>query len=208
MNIETIKTIWANDELKQNTYVVIGNDSCILIDAGCSIKDVYEIFNKPIEAVFLTHGHYDHIKYIEEYDKLNIPIYAHKNLKEIISSPDKNVSSLFDKPTRYKIKNLNIITDNEEVLVLGNKMRCIYTPGHSFDSTSYLYKNNLFSGDCLFSVAIGRIDLPTANSNDMINSLNKLNNLNYSKLYPGHGRLSDKTEQTENISKWLSLFKK
>ena len=76
MKIETIKTLWSENELKQNTYVVVGDSSCVVIDAGCPLAKIREITDKPIEAVFITHGHYDHIEYIEEYDKLGVPIFC------------------------------------------------------------------------------------------------------------------------------------
>ena len=76
MNVHTLKVKWKEGELNQNTYVVEQEDGCILIDAGVSIEEIRKITNKPILAVLLTHGHFDHIDYIEEYDELKIPIYA------------------------------------------------------------------------------------------------------------------------------------
>jgi len=76
MEINTIKIKWSENQLKQNTHIVEFNDSCIIVDAGCSIENIKEITNKPIISVFITHGHFDHIKEIEAYDKLNVPIYA------------------------------------------------------------------------------------------------------------------------------------
>ncbi len=207
MEIETIKTIWAEDELKQNTHIIVAGNGCIVVDAGCPLEKINTVSNKPIKAVFITHGHYDHIKYIEQFDKLNIPIYASNHISKLLNSAELNVSTIFDKPTTYKVKNLNFVEDNQEITTLGVTIKCIYTPGHSIDSMCYLLNNEiLFSGDTLFSVAIGRTDLPTANENDMLNSLNKLNNLKYKHLYTGHGRSSNKEEQNINIPLWISLL--
>ena len=52
-----------------------------------------------------------------------------------------------------------------------------------------------------------RIDLPTSNKENLIKSLNKLQQQNYQNLYTGHGRASSKDEQTKNIPMWISLLK-
>ena len=65
MKVSTIKVKWAENELSQNTHVVEFESSFIVIDAGCSIDEINKLSNKPIKAVFITHGHYDHIKHIE-----------------------------------------------------------------------------------------------------------------------------------------------
>ena len=116
MNVNTIKIKWAENELSQNTHVVEFEDVSIVIDAGCSIERVKEISNKPIKAVFITHGHFDHIKNIEEYDRLNIPIYAHKNILELLEDEYKNASLLFNQPHKYNIININFVEDRKSVV--------------------------------------------------------------------------------------------
>ena len=61
MNISTVKIKWTENELSQNTHVVELENYCVLIDSGCSVEKIKEITNKPIKAMFLTHGHFDHI---------------------------------------------------------------------------------------------------------------------------------------------------
>ena len=209
MNVNTIKIKWAENELSQNTHVVEFENSCIIIDVGCSIEKVKEISNKPIKAVFITHGHFDHIKNIEEYNKLNIPIYAHKNILELLEDEYRNASLLFNQPYKYKLQNINFVEDNEEIEIEKHIVKCLHTPGHSIDSMCYLLDNEtLFSGDTVFSVAIGRDDLPTGNTQELIKSLNKILNLDYKQLFTGHGRPSDKDEQKTNIPKWLNYLRK
>jgi len=209
MNVKTVKIKWAENELSQNTHIVEFEDCCIVIDAGCEIKKAKEITNKPIKAVFLTHGHFDHIKNIEEYDKLNVPIYAHKNILELLEDEYKNASLLFNQPHKYNIININFVEDNEEIEIENHIIKCLHTPGHSIDSTCYLLDNEtLFSGDTVFSVAVGRDDLPTGNTNELIKSLNRILNLDYKQLFTGHGRPSDKSEQKTNIPKWIDYLSK
>lgn len=207
MKIETVKIKWAENELSQNTHVVELENGCVVIDAGCSVKTIKQITNKPILAVLLTHGHFDHIKDIKEYNELNIPIYAHKEIEKIISNPMLNASLAFNQPNTYKIDNINYVENEQIIEIDGHKIKCIHTPGHSVDSMCYLLDNSiLFSGDTVFSVAVGRDDLPTGNTNELINSLNKILNLDYIYLYTGHGRPSCKEEQKQNIPKWIEIL--
>lgn len=207
MNIKTIKIKWTENELSQNTHVVEFENSCIVIDAGCSVEKIKSICNKPIKAVFVTHSHYDHIKNIEEYDKLNIPIYANGYIMEMLNDEIKNASLLFNQPYKFKVKNIKFIENNEIMEIENHKIKGIYTPGHSKDSMCYLLDNEtLFSGDTVFSVAVGRDDLPTGNTKQLIESLNKILNLDYKQLFTGHGRPSDKCEQQTNIPKWIDYL--
>ena len=208
MNIQTIKIKWAENELSQNTHIVEFENSCVVIDAGCSVEKIKSITNKPIKAVFITHGHFDHILYIEEFDKLNIPIYANKHILELLEDDTKNASLMFGCSKTFKVKNLNFVSDNQEIEIDGYIIKCLYTPGHSVDSMSYIIDNNLFSGDTLFSVAVGRDDLPTSNTLELIKSLKRILNLDYNFLYTGHGRPSDKVEQKTNIPKWIDYLSK
>lgn len=210
MNIKTLKVKWAENELMQNTHIVELDKSVIIIDSGCSIDQIKEITNKPIKAVFLTHGHFDHIKNVNEFDKLNIPIYAHKNILNLLDDEVNNASLLFNKPCKFKIKNLIFVENNENIEIDNHLIKCLFTSGHSIDSMCYLIDNEtLFSGDTVFSVAVGRDDLPTGNTEQLIKSLNLILNLDYKSLFTGHGRPSDKQEQKTNIPKWINyLIKK
>lgn len=206
---KTIKIICSENELNQHTYICEFENSCVVIDAGCSVNKIKQISSKSIRAVFVTHGHFDHIKLIEEYDKLNIPIYASKYINEMLNDEIKNASVLFGKSCKFIIKNLKTIESNEEIAIEDHIIKCLHTKGHSIDSMSFLIDNEaLFSGDTLFANAVGRSDLPTGNTKQLIESLKQLLNLNYKALYAGHGRPSVKEEQNLNIPKWIDYLNK
>lgn len=209
MEVKTIKIKWAENELRQNTHIVEFENSCIVIDAGCSVETVKEISNKPIKAVFVTHSHFDHIKNIEEYDKLNVPIYANKHAMEMLNDEIKNASLLFNQPCKFNVNNIEVVNNNDIVKIENHSIKCIYTPGHSIDSMCYLLDDEiLFSGDTVFSVVVGRDDLPTGNTKELIESLKIILNLDYNTLFTGHGRPSDKEEQKPNIPKFIDYLSK
>lgn len=209
MEIKTIKTIWSEKDLKHNTHIIETENGCVLIDAGASIESVKELCDKPIEAVFITHGHFDHIQYIEDYDELGIPIYINEKTKDFFVNPKKNVSDLFDGDVyTYDVESVKTVKNGDKVAVLGMNIKCYETPGHSEDGMCYVLNDEiLFSGDTLFSIAVGRTDLYTGNVDQLIKSLTKIQRLKYSTLYAGHGRQSTKEEQSYNIPKWKKELK-
>ena len=207
MNVITQKVKWAENELNQNTYIVEFDDCCVVIDAGISIEQVKELTQKPIKAVLITHGHFDHITEIETYDAQNITIYAHKNIVNMLNDPYENASNLFGENVKFNIKNINFV-ENETININSNQIKCIHTPGHSADGMSYLIDNNLFSGDTVFSVAVGRIDLPSSSPQDLVDSLKNILSQDFELMYAGHGRVSDKQEQQNNIKYWLKILDK
>ena len=206
MNVYSTKLKCLGNELGQNTHVIEFENCCVVIDTGCSVEKIKTITNKPIKAVFITHGHFDHILYIEEYDKLNIPIYANKHILELLEDPTKNASLMFGCGKTFKVNNIKFVDDNQDIEIENYIIKCLYTPGHSIDSMSFIIDNNLFSGDTVFSVAVGRDDLPTSNAQELIKSLKRILNLDYNLLYTGHGRPSEKCEQKTNIPKWIDYL--
>lgn len=198
---------FVENEHGQNTYVVELEQGCIVIDAGCSVEKISQITNKPIKAVFITHGHYDHIQNIEEYDKLNVPIYASEHLSAALQDSDSNGSYLFNNRTTYKVKNIHSVTDGKQIEIDNLTITCIQTKGHTKDGYCFLVKYKteqvLFSGDTLFALGIGRTDLKTASAKELMDSLNKLQNLEYNLLLPGHSESSTSTEQKNLIPKWI-----
>lgn len=207
MAVKEIKLDWYPGEMKVNTYVVEFDDCCVIVDCGAPIEMVRELTDKPIKAVLITHGHYDHVMHIEDYDKLDVPIYANFNTEDILQDSRLNVSNLVGKSLTYELKNMHKLYEDDMIMVGENAIYAYYTPGHSVDSMVYLIGDTLFTGDTLFSVAVGRTDLPTGDTEALIESLNKFTGLKYKDVYAGHGRKSSKDEQTTNIFKWQNFLK-
>jgi hydroxyacylglutathione hydrolase len=189
-----------------NSYL-IGNKGCkgLLIDPGAEGERIYDIIIKKeiqIEMIINTHCHFDHIlanDFLRE--KLNVPLLIHKNERGFLSDPDRNLSSLLGEENKISLREADaFLEDNEKIIIGEVSFKVLFTPGHSPGSVS-LYSeelNSLFCGDVIFSNGVGRIDLPTCNELELIDSIeNKIITLPHdTKVFPGHG-------ETTSIGKFI-----
>ena len=148
-------------------YLIKINEKNILVDTSSSAnkheltKNLKKLNLSPsnINAVILTHNHWDHVGNIDIFE--NAKIYSSKK-----DFPEKEILDL----DKLKIPEFEIIK----------------TSGHTKGSFCILYDDVLFSGDTIFHNGIGRMDLPGGSETEMKNSLEKLKKINYKILCPGH----------------------
>jgi glyoxylase-like metal-dependent hydrolase (beta-lactamase superfamily II) len=119
-----------------------------------------------------------------------LQVFAHELEVSHLEQPDHQY---IDPILSTKLKPISIdkhLFDGEKILV-GEEFEflVIHTPGHTRGSL-YLYENNkkiLFSRDKAFLGGnFGRTDFPGSNSIEIIESLEKLTNLDIQILYAGH----------------------
>ena len=86
------------------------------------------------------------------------------------------------------------VRDDEYIKLDNLKIKAMYTPGHTYDSYSFLMDNYLFSGDTLLINGTGRTDFQNGSSKDAYNSIfNKLLKLpDETLLYPAHDYKGEK----------------
>ena len=184
-----------------NIYLLYNEaKEAVLVDPGFNDGNkLLEHINKlglTVVAILITHSHYDHITALEDVCKVfpNAKVYISEDEVELLDNPTLNLSRFREdgtvKSLNYLPKNLIKLTDNEEFVEAGYKIKMIKTPFHTEGSACYYVKseNILFSGDTLFYTTIGRTDLPTGSNRDIEPSLKKLLTLPLeTKIYPGHG---------------------
>ncbi len=176
-----------------NAYILACNETSkgVIIDpapgsADALIKGSAAI---KIEAILLTHSHWDHIGDLKKIKKsFDIPVYVHPADRGNIVKPGSDGLPLMD-----KIEGVEPEFDLQEgeIIEVGKlKVIVIATPGHTPGGVCfYLDKEKiLFSGDTLFKGSIGNLSFPTASPSDMWHSLKKLEHLPPDTVvYPGHG---------------------
>ena len=137
--------------------------------------DILEKKGCLLQAVFLTHNHWDHID--------GLP-YLIKRCQ-----PTVYVHALDQGPIQEMTQKIHLVCDGEEISWGDIKIRVIHTPGHTPGSACYLiHQEILVSGDTLFQGNCGRCDLPGGSARQMFESLHlKLKRLKDQILvYPGH----------------------
>ena len=180
-----------------NTYLVSENGRGILIDVGSDGEDLYLYALKEgitLEAVLLTHGHFDHANGCAELQQKGIKIYIHEADAEKLYTYKGMASFAGVKLNAFKAD--EFVEDGETLSLMGKKINVLYTPGHSKGSVCYVIDDSVFCGDTLFCGSYGRYDFYDGDLNELKNSAKKIFSLNGDyKLYPGHGEFSTLDEE-------------
>ncbi|MFB6365017.1 MBL fold metallo-hydrolase [Paenibacillus elgii] len=181
--------------LQTNAYLISlpEENRGFVIDPGMNPQPLLKrIENMEIEAVVLTHAHFDHIGGVDAVRRLKgCPVYLHDAEAEWLTNPKRNGSTMWPElggaittdPAEYALD------DGQELKLLGLVFKVLHTPGHSPGSVSLFYGNQLFSGDVLFRLSVGRTDLPGCDQQELLDSIHdKLFKLpDETIVYPGHG---------------------
>ena len=189
--------------LDVNTYIVINGNVGFVVDPGGDAQEIYSIFRKQkakIEAILLTHAHFDHIGGVAELCRIagkgedanenlqDAPtVFLHKDELEKIGSYKNMGFSMNANPEKF-VPDI-LLKGGETLKIAGLDVKVIHTPGHAKGSLCYVVSDKIFVGDTLFFMSYGRTDFYDGNAKDLKNSIvNKLFALkgNYTIL-PGHG---------------------
>lgn len=182
--------------LEANCYVAWNEETKngFLVDPGDS-ADELEAFAREygvrVEAILLTHGHFDHVGAAEQIGRdLRIPVLAGAKEEAVLGDPFCNLSGRYTRDP-FTVKADRLLSDGEEFPLAGYRIRTIHTPGHSVGGVCYevLGEGILFSGDTLFEGSYGRTDGPGGDYEAMLRSLARLfkelpGEMN---VLPGHG---------------------
>ena len=189
--------------LDVNTYIVVNGNVGFVVDPGGDAQEIYSIFQKQkakLEAILLTHAHFDHIGGVAELCRIasngedgkenpqNAPtVFLHKDELEKIGSYKNMGFSMNANPEKF-VPDI-LLKGGETLKIAGLDVKVIHTPGHAKGSVCYVVSDKIFVGDTLFFMSYGRTDFYDGNAKDLKNSIvNKLFALkgNYTIL-PGHG---------------------
>jgi hydroxyacylglutathione hydrolase len=189
--------LWQNPyENNCNTYVIKG-EKTVLIDPGHS-RYLSKLFlqteedgisAEEVDLVIITHSHPDHFEGIEAFMNKPVKIAMNREEEHYLLESGKLLFEMMRQPLP-KIRIDFYLKEGE--LHLGKNIFHIYlTPGHSPGSLSIYWpeRKALFTGDLIFHGGVGRTDFPEGNSKLLMESIERMADLDTEILLPGHGEI-------------------
>ena len=197
-----------------NIYLLIGSKT-VRVDTGTGfqVKDTIASLRKhlngrSLDIVVISHRHYDHVgglaAIIDEFKPI---VYAGRD--DAVPLREGDSESTMGTAFGGTIPKMDVkdLKDGDVIDIGEHKLMVIDTPGHTSGSISLLdtMTGALFTGDVVFIDGVGRYDLPTASKQQLVESLQKLMNLDINGFYPGHGPSVSKGGK-EYIAKGLNTL--
>ena len=174
-----------------NCYIVYDSEanSCALIDPGYDAPAILakvDGLGLTVDAVLLTHGHFDHVGAVEEIvEKTGCKLWMKESDWSQRISP---MTAYFYPLANCDFTEVQLCEDGEVIHAGGLRFTVMTTPGHTWGSVCYRCGDALFSGDTLFAGSCGRTDLPGGDWDTIQESLQRLAQLEDGiTVYPGHG---------------------
>ncbi|MBM4353008.1 MAG: MBL fold metallo-hydrolase [Deltaproteobacteria bacterium] len=166
----------------------------VLFDTGgepTRILDFVKSAGIQVKAIFLTHGHVDHVAGTNRVkEALSAPVYLHPLDKELTEHTSRQCL-MFGIPIEDAPLVDHDLAEGDRFTFGSLDFSALHLPGHSPGCTAFLFacdKPVLISGDVLFEGSIGRTDLPGGDMEKMRESLGRLKKLpDDIVVVPGHG---------------------
>ena len=174
-----------------NCYIIHDDASktCCVIDPGYQSEDILDKLTDlglSLEAILLTHGHFDHVGAVRD-------LVADTGCAVYLCAEDLNMPANL---TAGQLYYTNTYAEGSQLHLAGLDITVLHTPGHTPGSVCLLVDSTLFAGDTLFAGSCGRTDLPGGSWEQMQQSLKRLSQIEANLwVLPGHGESTTLNEE-------------
>jgi glyoxylase-like metal-dependent hydrolase (beta-lactamase superfamily II) len=179
--------------VQENSYIVRADAQskrAVIVDPGDEAErllEAAEALGVEIEAILVTHCHFDHIGAVAPVAKATkAPVYCPKIEQPVLADVMSWVPPGFGPFESYEAD--HTLAGGERLNLAGMDIQVVFTPGHSPGHITYAFDGALLSGDVLFQGSVGRVDLPGGDWATLEHSIEGLVNAFPAEtvVYPGH----------------------
>lgn len=182
--------------VQENCFILREKDSgtALIVDPGEEadrlLKAVDELGIEKVEAILVTHTHFDHVGAVAPVARATgAPVYCPELEREVLA----NIMDYVPWPGFGPFESYeadHTVAGGETLELAGMKLDVLFTPGHSPGHVTYAIRDEraLFSGDVLFQGSVGRVDLPGGDWPTLLSSIQSLVDEFEPEtvVYPGH----------------------
>ncbi len=181
--------------IAENCFVLRreGSGRGLIVDPGDEpdrILATVEQMGTRIEAILVTHCHFDHIGAVSPVATVTgAPVYCPELERPLLA----DIMAYVPMPGIGPYDNYEAdetVKGGETLELAGMTIDVIFTPGHSPGHVTYSVRDEdaMFSGDVLFQGSVGRVDLPGGDGPTLMRSIRTLLDSHPPEtgVYPGH----------------------
>lgn len=156
-----------------------GSPDVVVIDPGDEaprILKALEESGSTCAGILLTHTHFDHIGAVGDVvEATGCAVWCPEGEAHVMRDPNAEPRWRQFGPFRGHDPE-HLVTGGERLELAGLEIEVVSTPGHSPAHVTYALREEgvLFSGDVLFQGSIGRVDLPGASMEVLMDSIGRL----------------------------------
>jgi len=182
--------------VQENCYIVRRKDdpTAVIVDPGDDAEQLLTAVERlgidTVEAILVTHTHFDHIGAVAPVAKAtNAPVYCPELETQVLA----NIMAYVPWPGFGPFESYqadHTVAGGETLELAGLSFDVVFTPGHSPGHVTYALPEDeaMFSGDVLFQGSVGRVDLPGGDWPTLLASIENLIGAYPAEttVYPGH----------------------
>jgi glyoxylase-like metal-dependent hydrolase (beta-lactamase superfamily II) len=176
-----------------NCYVVRaerGAAEAVVVDPGddaAQLRLELAGFGVRCAAILITPGHWDHLGAVADLaEGTGAPVHMAEDERTLL----EDINSFVPPGVHLRPYTPDVLLQGDETLELaGITFETLRVPGHSPAHLAYHSDGCLFSGDVLFAGSVGRVDLPGADWDTLVESIRLLADRYPPEtiVYSGHG---------------------
>jgi hydroxyacylglutathione hydrolase len=169
---------YALGPLQTNCYVVRaerGAAEAVVVDPGgdaTTLRLELARTGAACAGILITHGHFDHLGGVADLaEGTGVDVWMPEGERELLERFPE-FAPLGAAGRAYVPDHL--VSGGETIELAGIAFDCVAVPGHSPAHVAYHAEGELFSGDLLFAGSVGRVDLPGADWETLLDSVRTL----------------------------------